>query len=41
VSGGKLLIKQLRHPYNVITKRKISNEGRDEWAYKESKNPAW
>lgn len=25
----------------LFTKRKIYNEGRDEWAYKESKNPAW
>ena len=24
-----------------ITKRKIYNEGRDEWAYKSGKNPAW
>jgi len=24
-----------------FTKRKIYNEGRDEWAYKGSKNPAW
>jgi SnoaL-like domain len=25
----------------LFTKRKIYNEGRDEWAYKSSKNPAW
>jgi hypothetical protein len=25
----------------LFTKRKIYNEGRDEWAYKGSKNPAW
>lgn len=25
----------------LFTKRKIYNEGRDEWAYKDSKNPAW
>ncbi len=24
-----------------FTKRRIYNEGRDEWAYKEGKNPAW
>jgi hypothetical protein len=25
----------------LFTKRKIYNEGRDEWAYKGGKNPAW
>ena len=25
----------------LFTKRKIYNEGRDEWAYKGEKNPAW
>jgi hypothetical protein len=25
----------------LFTKRKIYNEGRDEWAYKGVKNPAW
>lgn len=25
----------------LFTKRKIYNEGRDEWAYKDGKNPAW
>jgi hypothetical protein len=25
----------------LFTKRKIYNEGRDEWAYKGAKNPAW
>jgi len=25
----------------LFTKRKIYNEGRDEWAYKSGKNPAW
>ena len=25
----------------LFTKRKIYNEGRDEWAYKSEKNPAW
>ena len=25
----------------LFTKRKIYNEGRDEWAYKAGKNPAW
>jgi hypothetical protein len=25
----------------LFTKRKIFNEGPDEWAYKGSKNPAW
>jgi hypothetical protein len=25
----------------LFTKRKIFNEGRDEWAYKGGKNPAW
>ena len=25
----------------LFTKRKIYNEGRDEWAYKGRKNPAW
>lgn len=25
----------------LFTKRKIYNEGRDEWAYKASTNPAW
>jgi hypothetical protein len=25
----------------LFTKRKIYNEGRDEWAYKAAKNPAW
>ena len=25
----------------LLTKRKIYNEGRDEWAYEDSKNPAW
>ena len=25
----------------LFTKRKIYNEGRDEWAYKDAKNPAW
>ena len=25
----------------LFTKRKIYNEGRDEWAYKGDKNPAW
>jgi len=25
----------------LFTKRKIYNEGRDEWSYKGGKNPAW
>jgi len=25
----------------LFTKRTIYNEGRDEWAYKGGKNPAW
>jgi 3-phenylpropionate/cinnamic acid dioxygenase small subunit len=25
----------------LFTKRRIYNEGRDEWAYKGGKNPAW
>jgi hypothetical protein len=25
----------------LFTKRRIYNEGRDEWAYKDGKNPAW
>ena len=25
----------------LFTKRKIYNEGRDEWAYKDGKSPAW
>lgn len=25
----------------LFTKRKIFNEGRDEWAYKGGRNPAW
>jgi hypothetical protein len=25
----------------LFTKRKIYNEGRDEWAYKGGRNPAW
>ena len=25
----------------LFTKRTIFNEGRDEWAYKGDKNPAW
>ena len=25
----------------LFTKRKIYNEGRDEWAYKSGRNPAW
>jgi hypothetical protein len=25
----------------LFTRRKIYNEGRDEWAYKGEKNPAW
>ena len=25
----------------LFTMRKIYNEGRDEWAYKGGKNPAW